>query len=762
MSDNRFAEAAKMNNKQAIEVFKWIVIGIGIAACVRAAYYLPYQHLNLLFAILATFTVVYGSRLSLQLPRSKVHFSMNDSLIFLTFLMYGGEAAILMATAEAASTAVIMKQRGFLSRYSTIFFNGSLMACTIAATHLAFIGYKWVSGSEPNFSNIPEFVALVGMMALVSFFVNSSLVSIYTALKTETSVWSAWHEKSLGGSMTYIIGAVFAGATYKLIEYFGVFAFAVVGLIVGLVYFTYRRYLGELRTSMEQADHAERERAEAEQRRVEEAEKHIAELNRHIAEQERISEALRVSKERFEHAALHDALTGLPNRTFFYEQIKLLLERKHQDSYNGFCVLFMDLDGFKKINDSLGHAIGDELLVRVAHVLKQVVRQGDTVARLGGDEFAIVLAEIGQAKDAVGFAERVTRAIAQPFRIENHQVYTVPSIGLALSNAAEYETPEEILRDADIAMYDAKENKTGCSIFDRELRVRAVNMIQLETDLRSAVEDEQFRVFYQPIISLDTGSLAGFEALMRWQHPERGLVAPAEFIPIAESNGQVVPMTNWILWQACSQLSRWRWRAAANRSLIISVNLSSKHFTQPDLVKTVKHTLHETGLDPRCLKLEITESAVMQNAEDAANTLQALRGIGVQLSIDDFGTGYSSLSYLHRFPIDTLKVDRSFVMRMGANGENSEIVKTIITLAQNLSLNVIAEGVETIDQLRILRELGCSYGQGFFFAKPLPLEEIDALMRSKTNWLPEGIAPVTNHIPATLGKVVMLPTGRLG
>lgn len=565
----------------------------------------------------------------------------------------------------------------------------------------------------------------------------------------------------MGASVTYIVGAVFAGATYKLIELSGTFAFAVVGAIVGLVYLTYRRYLGELKTSMEQAEQAERERAEAEQRRVADAEKHIAELNQHIAEQERISEALRLSKERFQHAALHDALTGLPNRSFFFEQIKFLLERNRHNSNNGFCVLFMDLDGFKKINDSLGHAIGDKLLVQVARVLEQTVRQGDTVARLGGDEFAIVLAEIGQAKDAVNFAERITRSIAQPFRIEGHQVYTVPSIGLALSNT-EYETPEEILRDADIAMYNAKENKLGNAIFDRELRVRAVNTIQIETDLRYAVEDEQFRVFYQPIISLESGHLAGFEALIRWQHPERGLVSPAEFIPIAESSGHIVPMTNWILWQACSQLSRWRWRSAANRSLIISVNLSSKHFTQPDLVETVKHTLKETGLDPRCLKLEITESAVMDNAEDAASTLQALRQIGVQLSIDDFGTGYSSLSYLHRFPIDTLKVDRSFVMRMGANGENSEIVKTIITLSQNLGLSVIAEGVETIDQLETLRALGCSYGQGYFFAKPLPLEEIDEIMRARTNWLPEGIAPLPNQIPQFAGKIVTLPTGRLG
>lgn len=750
-----------MNSKQITEVFKWLIVGCGISACGIAFYHLRYSDLDIRFAGLAVFTVAFGSRLSLQLPGSKVHFLMSDALIFLTFLLYGGEAAILLAAAEALSFSFRLKRSGAAMKYSTAFFNGALMACATAATYAAIALYSRLTGGSLAQANISEFIALVGLMALVSFFVNTTLVAVYTALRTGTAVWSAWQEKSLGASVTYIVGAIFAGVTDKMIESFGTFAFAVVGIIVGLVYLTYRRYLGELKTSMEQAEQAERERAEAEQRRVREAEKHIAELNQHIAEQERISEALRLSKERFQHAALHDALTGLPNRSFFFEQIKFLLERNRHNSNNGFCVLFMDLDGFKKINDSLGHAIGDKLLVQVARVLEQTVRQGDTVARLGGDEFAIVLAEIGQAKDAVNFAERITRSIGQPFKIEGHQVFTVPSIGLALSNT-EYETPEEILRDADIAMYNAKENKLGNAIFDRELRVRAVNTIQIETDLRYAVEEEQFRVFYQPIIALESGHLAGFEALIRWQHPQRGLVSPAEFIPIAESSGHIVPMTNWILWQACSQLSRWRWRSAANRSLIISVNLSSKHFTQPDLVETVKHTLQETGLDPRCLKLEITESAVMDNAEDAASTLQALRQIGVQLSIDDFGTGYSSLSYLHRFPIDTLKIDRSFVMRMGAKGENSEIVKTINTLAQNLGLNVIAEGVETIEQLETLRTLGCSYGQGYFFAKPLPLEEIDELMRARTNWLPEGIAPLPHQIPQFPGKIVTLPTGRIG
>jgi EAL domain-containing protein (putative c-di-GMP-specific phosphodiesterase class I) len=359
------------------------------------------------------------------------------------------------------------------------------------------------------------------------------------------------------------------------------------------------------------------------------------------------------------------------------------------------------------------------------------------------------------------FAERIKRVISNPFEIDGHKIFTSSSIGIAISNH-EYLTPEEILRDADIAMYNAKENHLGCAIFDRELRVRAVNSIRLETDLRQAIDRNELRVYYQPIVSLESGALSGFEALIRWQHPERGLISPAEFIPLAESNGQIVPMSNWILAQACGQLSRWRWRSAANRSLLISVNLSSRHFTQPDLIETVKHTLQETGLDPRCLKLELTESAVMDNAEQATSILQSLRSIGVQLSIDDFGTGYSSLSYLHKFPIDTLKIDRSFVSRMAGDSENSEIVRTIITLAQNLGLDTIAEGVETLEQLNELRSFGCRYAQGYLFAKPVPHEQIDELMRTQTNWLPEGVQPFQSDVPIQAkrgtGRLVTLPT----
>jgi diguanylate cyclase (GGDEF)-like protein len=742
-----------MISNKITKIFIWSVIITGASACIFAAYNLPYNRLDVPFVFLALITVTFGSRLGLHMPQSNVNFLMGDALIILTFLQYGGEAAILLATVEALSNSFVIKRQGVALSNRTLLFNAGLMACTTAGTYAAFIIYPKFSGSAPDFNNLPEFIALVGMMALIQFFVNSILVAIYQASKSGISIWQAWNEKCVVGSATYIVGAAFAGIIYKLLEYFSLFTFIILALAAVLLYVAYRSYLKELQKTIEQAEQAERNKAEAERLRAEEAEKHIGELSKHIAEQQRIGEALRVSKERFRHAALHDALTGLPNRSFFTEQLKYLLDKAKQNSQSGFCVLFIDLDRFKNVNDSLGHAVGDELLILVGKRLEHVVRQGDMVSRLGGDEFAIVLVNINNVDDAVAFAERINEIILQPFKLQGHQVFTTPSVGIAMSTA-EYEQPDDILRDADIAMYHAKGRGGGCAVFDRELRSRAGNILQLETDLRYAIERNEFRIFFQPIVTLETGKLAGFEALVRWQHPERGLVSPADFIPVAEETGLIMPMTEWILRESCSQLSRWRWQSPLNRSLLVSVNLSSKHFTQADLADQVRHILQETGLEPFCLKLEITESAVMENAESTTRLLNQLREIGVQLSIDDFGTGYSSLSYLHRFPIDTLKIDRSFVSRMGKAGENSEIVQTIITLAKNLEMDVIAEGVETAEQVEILRKLDCRYGQGYLFSKPQPAADIEKLMKQQTNWLPSGIEPVS--LPAPANNVIQL------
>lgn len=430
------------------------------------------------------------------------------------------------------------------------------------------------------------------------------------------------------------------------------------------------------------------------------------------------------AEEQLIHHAFHDVLTDLPNRALFMNRLghAVSLAKRREDYL--FAVLFVDLDRFKVINDSLGHMAGDQLLVAIASRLKKCLRPGDTVARLGGDEFTILLEDIKDARQAASVAERIQMELALPFNLSGHEVFSTASIGIALSTIS-YEHPEDLLRDANTAMHRAKElGRARHEVFGIDMHIQAVMLLQLETDLRRAVERQEFQIHYQPIVSLKNSAITGFEAVVRWQHPQRGLIYPAEFIPVAEETGLILPIGQWVLRQACQQMHTWQKqfpadRLAATSPLTLSINLSGKQFSQPDLVEQIQQILQETGLKARSLKLEITESVIMENAESATAMLLQLQALGIELYMDDFGTGYSSLSYLHHFPVDTLKIDRSFVNRIGVDDESSKIVQTLITLAHILGMNVIAEGVETMEQLLQLKELGCEYGQGYFFSKPL-------------------------------------------
>ena len=684
---------------------------------------------------LTVLTVFCSCYLRIQLPRVSMHLTISDALIMLAILLYGGEVAVAIAVIETTLASLNFMRQGVVIKVRSIVVNIMIAAIAVfvaaKAVALIFVSPDIILQRGDSAS----ILWLLGVMALALFTVNSGLVAAYSAIKSERNFWRVWTGNCFDAIVMYMSGAVMTGVIVTALEQgLNLYLFAAVVGAFGIVYLTFRHFVEDVKKTVEKAKQAERERAE-------QAEEHVHELEHYVAELERSGSALQESHENFRHAAYHDALTGLPNRNFFIDTLKELLQKSRENSESNFAVLFLDLNRFKTINDSLGHSMGDRLIKNVSKRLSSMVRDEDMVARFSGDKFGVILCDLLSKEEATSFADRLARRLAEPYTLDGRQVFTSAKIGIAYGNS-KYPEAEDVLRDADIAMYYSKDNEENYVIFDQKMHIRAVTRLQLETDLRFAIERNEFELYYQPIIGLETASLVGFEALVRWNHPQRGLVPPDEFIPISESTGLIIPMTVQILRSACGQIVDWQRRSPGGKPLSVAVNLSGKHFGHPALVEQINTIIAETGIDPALLKLELTESAVMENAETAILMLKQIKETGVQISIDDFGTGYSSLSYLHRFPIDLLKVDRSFVSAMEENTENGEIVRTVIALAKALNLKVVAEGIESVHQFHQLQILGCEYGQGYLFSKPLPVADIERLLDDKTRW--QNILPANN------------------
>ncbi len=805
----------------------WSVVVLGALAGLDSAVHVKPAELGTYFVLLSLITLIFGSRISVQIPRVRGQISVSDTFVLLCLLLFGTEAAVLLAGADALCSSLRLSKKKLVIAFNV----GVFLCSTFLTGHTLDLCFGSVSAlTRQTFTS--HFVVVLCLMGLLQYVANSGLVAVGVALRAGQPLWQTWRDNFLWTSITYFAGASAAGIIAKLISGLGLYAFLATAPIVAVIYFTYTTYLKNVEEAQKLVEELSRQMAEQERmgRALKESEEHFRNAFDHAvgmalvspdgrwlqingslcsmlgyAEAEVLANSFRAvthpddlgaalvnmhqllegevtsyqietryvhkekhiiwvlqsaslvrddagnprhlifqiqdisdrkrAEEQIHHAAFHDGLTGLPNRTRLAERLSLAVERAKRNRDYRFAVLFADLDRFKVVNDSLGHELGDRLLVDLARRLNGCVRQVDTVARLGGDEFAILLDGHTGPDGATEVAARIQEALTLPFLLDGHEFYTTASIGIAYSDTG-YERHEDILRDADTAMYRAKANgKARYEVFNIGMHTRAVEALKLESELRHAIEHGEIRPHYQPIIALGTGTITGFEALARWEHPGRGVVMPSDFIPLAEDTGLIAPLGMSILKAACRQLSAWSEYCPEAGPLTMSVNLSGKQFAEADLVESIRAIVVDTGIEPGCLRLEVTESVVMENASAAAEMLRQLKSLGVQISIDDFGTGYSSLSYLHRFPFDILKIDRSFVGRMSTDRESRGIVKTIIMLATELGKVVVAEGVETDEHRTLLTALACQYGQGYLFSKPLDPTAAEALLKR------EGLTP---------------------
>jgi diguanylate cyclase (GGDEF)-like protein len=734
-----------MNRETLSNIAKGIVV-VAAAVCFGIAISeLPKTSFSWGFLGILAFATIVAPRMSLALPRSRFAISFSDAAVFLTFLEYGGPAAIVVAALESLANCLYLRSKGYAFGRMMILANVSINSVSIAITYFAWLNLPQAPFLTPEPGTTQHLITTLGCLAIAQFAVSSVLAATFVWLRGGAGFWATWKRDCFTSSMTQIVGAGLAALIFKVINYgdivTGIIAFA--GLVIA--YLSYRQSINEVNDAILTAEDAEREKAEVERDRRREAEKHAEQLTETLEKEERANEALRKSEKDLQYSALHDSLTNLPNRKHFHERLRSMIDAYKADPRKTFHVLFLDLRKFKNINDSLGHALGDKVLMIAAKRFVRMLNSTDMVARIGGDEFAVILNDVGTTGKAQKIARRLLDNISHPFSLSGNNVSISVNIGIAPCDT-EYNTPEEVLRDADIAMHYAKEWNSGVAVFTKELRDRFLERIRYENDLRNAIAKNELSMSYQPLIDIQDGSLMGFEALLRWQHSEIGNIPPNKFIPIAEESGLIVPITVWILEQTTTQLASWQRISPEYRDLIVSVNISGKHLSNDDLITDVENALAISKINPASLKLEITESTAMEDAEHTIDMLNRLKLLGIQLSIDDFGTGYSSLSYLHRLPFDTLKIDRSFVYSVGENGENSEILQTIISLAKNLKKKVIAEGIETESQLRLLQNLGCDYGQGYLLARPQTRDKAEQALYERKSWLPEKTIEIEESV----------------
>ena len=675
-----------MSNSSLRTKYRLLVALIGITIIILAALKLPPGRVSIGLPVLAAI-IVFTAALAIQSPGSNSRITVSDTVIYLTLLLYGGEAGVIIAALDGVCSSLRISKKPL-----TVVFNSSVMAVSIFAPVSTLL---LVIGPVDTVSNAPvgRLVGTLCAIALVHYFLNSSLIAIDRALQTKASLWLTWRDHYLWTSLTYFFGAFAAALVARSIARFGFFPVLLTIPIVAMVYFTYRTYMN----SVDMAN-----------RQAEQATLHVEEQRLHITDLKMIERELHDSREHFKRASLHDRLTGLPNRALLTDRLDSAIEKARLNNSYRFALMFVDLDRFKIVNDTLGHQAGDELLMTISRRLQDCVSEHDTVARLGGDEFAVVVDAPRDLRAVTQLAANIQRLVCQPFFISNHECSTSASIGIVMSSESDLDR-ETLLRNADNAMYQAKQNgKARHEVFDREMKARVDRRLKLENDLRQAVQRQQFYVCYQPVVSLaEQGQIVGVEALLRWRHPERGDVFPEEFMPLAEEIGFSADLGRWMIRDCCEQISEW---CNGQTPRYVSLGLSASQFNDPALLSCISNTLSETNIDPSLLHLEVTESVLMRDPDSSLKTIRRLKSLRVHITIDQFGSGYSTLSQLPKLAINSLKIDKEFVATM--EGENLSVVKAIITLATALGLEVVAEGVQTNEQEELLRDLKCGEAQG--------------------------------------------------